>query len=487
MVRDWSRGRGADAVLITAGTPSNDPIILAGDISRQKGRVVVVGLVGMDIPRTAYFLKELTLKISMSYGPGRYDPEYEECGHDYPFAYVRWTEGRNIEAFLDLAASNSISIGKLISHRFPIERGEDAYELITGKSKEPYLGIILQYDPNKDIAGRVEMRPPSKTESNVRVGLIGAGGYARGMLLPNFKANGAEFRSVTTASGVTARNVAKEFSFEASVSDADDVISNDSINLVVIATPHDTHADLTRRALENNKHVFVEKPIALSDDELDGVLAAVNSSTGKLMVGFNRRFSPAAKQARDFFAGRQTPLSILYRVNGGRVPRESWVQDPVQGGGRIVGEGCHFIDLMQYLTGALTVRVFAESITSRDHDMTDADSVFVTLKFADGSNGTLAYLAEGDKGLPKERVEIFSGGKTFVIDDFRSTSAFSGGKGSVSKLSRQDKGQAEEIRRVCSVVLNGDEAPIALDDLAATTRATFRILESLRTGNAVEV
>lgn len=486
-VRDWSRGRGADAVLITAGTPSNDPIILAGEISRQKGRVVVVGLVGMDVPRTAYYLKELTLHISMSYGPGRYDPEYEERGHDYPFAYVRWTEGRNIEAFLDLAANKSISIDKLISHRFPVERGEEAYNLITGDSKEPYLGIVLQYDPDQEITSKFEMRSASRPESKVRVGLIGAGGYARGMLLPHFKTTGVDFRSITTASGVTANNVAKEFGFETCVSSADEVINDESVNLVVIATPHYTHADLARRALENNKNVFVEKPLALNDGELEGVLSAAASSTGRLMVGFNRRFSPAAMQARDFFAGRQAPLSILYRVNGGRVPRETWVQDPIQGGGRIIGEVCHFVDLMQFLTGALTFKVFAESITSRDHAITDADSVFITLKFADGSNGTIAYLAEGDKGVPKERVEIFGGGKTFFIDDFRATSAFTGGKESITKLSKQDKGQAEEIRQVCSVVLKGGQEPIALEDLAATTRATFRILESLRTGNAVEV
>jgi len=487
IVRDWSRGRGADAVLITAGTPSNDPLILAGEISRQKGRVVVVGLVGMDVPRNTYYLKELNLQISMSYGPGRYDPDYEERGHDYPFAYVRWTEGRNIEAFLDLAANKSISIDKLISHRFPIERGEDAYKLITGGSKEPYLGVVLQYDPNREISGRVEIGTPAKTESGVRIGLIGAGGYARGMLLPNFKANGAGFRAVSTASGVTASNVAKEFGFESCVSNADEVMNDESVNLVVIATPHDTHAELAQRALDNNKHVFVEKPLALNDDELDGVISTASNSSGRLMVGFNRRFSPAAKQAQNFFTGRQAPLSILYRINGGRIPRESWVQDPVQGGGRIIGECCHFIDLMQFLTGAKIVRVFAESITSRDHAITDVDSVFISLKFADGSNGTIAYLAEGDKALPKERVEIFGGGKTFVIDDFRYTFSYADGKESKGSLAKQDKGQAEQIKHVCSMVLTGGDSPIALDDLANTARATFRILESLRTGNAVEV
>lgn len=488
-VKEFSRGRGADAVLITAATPSNDPIELAGDISRSKGRVVVVGLVGMNVPRNVYFLKELDLQISMSYGPGRYDPEYEERGHDYPFAYVRWTEGRNLEAFFDLIENKSISVEKLISHRFPVERGEDAYKLISDEIKEPYLGIVLQYDSAKPLASRIEIgsKPTSKA-SKVRVGMIGAGDYARAMLLPHFKSNGVEFLSITTASGLTARNVGRQFSFASCVSDAEEVLKDESVNLVVIATRHDTHASLARKALEQNKHVFVEKPLAMNDAELDGILTAAEKSSGRLMAGFNRRFSPLAKRAKDFFGDARTfPLSIIYRVNAGRIPKESWIQDPIQGGGRIVGEVCHFIDLMHFLTDSVTTRVFAEAVTSRDHNVTEDDSVVITLKFADGSNGTIAYLAEGDRSIPKERVEIYGGGKTFVLDDFRSVSMFSDGKETVDKLSAQDKGQKDEVRAVCDTVISGGEAPIALNDLTATTQATFRILDSLRTGQALNV
>jgi polar amino acid transport system substrate-binding protein len=488
LVKEWSRGRGADAVLITAATPSNDPIELAGDISRAKGRVIVVGLVGMDVPRNVYYLKELTLQVSMSYGPGRYDPEYEERGHDYPFAYVRWTEGRNLEAFFDLIANKSISVEKLISHRFPIEKGEDAYKLISGETKEPYLGIVLQYDVGKEIATKIDIgKKPQTVSSKVIVGMIGAGDYARGMLLPLFKANGVEFRSITSAGGLTARNVGRQFGFASCVSNSDGVLNDESANLIVIATRHDTHAPIARKALELGKHVCVEKPLAMNDEELDKVVAAAAVSSGRLMVGFNRRFSPFARQARDFFEARAEPLSILYRVNAGRVPLGSWAQDPVQGGGRIVGEVCHFIDLMQFLTGSVTARVYAEAITGRNHEITDADSVFITLKFADGSNGTIAYLAEGDRSIPKERVEVYGGGKTFVLDDFRRASMFLGGKETVKKLLNQDKGQAEEIRIVCSTVLNGGDPPIALADLETTTRATFRILDSLRTGKAVSL
>ncbi len=489
LVKEWSRGRGADAVLITAATPSNDPIELAGDISRSKGRVVVVGLVGMDVPRNVYYLKELALQISMSYGPGRYDPEYEERGHDYPFAYVRWTEGRNLEAFFDLAASKTILLERLISHRFPVERGEDAYKLISGETKEPYLGIVLQYDSAKKIPVRLEFETKTANkQSAVRIGMIGAGSYAQKLLLPNFKSDGAQFCSIATAAGLTARDVAGQYGFASCVSNASDVINDINANLIVIATRHDTHASLAEAALKQNKHVFVEKPLAMNDTELDGVLAAAAGSSGRLMVGFNRRFSPSAKQTKEFFgADRQFPLSIMYRVNSGRIPQDSWIQDPVQGGGRIVGEVCHFIDLMHFLTGSVTTRVFAESVTSRSHDITDGDSVFITLKFADGSNGAIAYLAEGDRSMPKERVEIYGGGKAFVLDDFRSVSMFSGGKETKKKLAVQDKGQKEEVRSVCSTVLNGGDGPIALADLEATTRATFRILDSLRTGEALNV
>ena len=488
LVKEWSRGRNADAVLITAATPSNDPIELAGDISRLKGRVIVVGLVGMDVPRNAYYLKELDLQISMSYGPGRYDAEYEERGHDYPYAYVRWTEGRNLEAFFDLAANKSINLEKLISHRFPIADGQDAYKLISGERKEPYLGIVLQYDTERDLTPILDIgSKPAKKASEIRIGMIGAGGYAQKFLLPNFKSNGAEFCSIATAAGLTARDVARQYDFSACVSDPKDVLDDANTNLIVIATRHDTHAAFAQAALERDKHVFVEKPLAMNDEELERILAAAAGSSGRLMVGFNRRFSPAAKQAKEFFDGRQTPLSVLYRVNAGRIPLDNWVQDPVQGGGRIVGEVCHFIDLMQFLTGSLTTRVFAESITSRNHEVTENDSVVITLKFADGSNGSIAYLAEGDRSVPKERIEIIGGGKAFLIDDFRRTSSFSNGKEASKKLLSQDKGQPEEVRVVCSTVLTGDDAPIGLDDLAATTRATFRILDSLRTGEPAVV
>jgi len=294
------------------------------------------------------------------------------------------------------------------------------------------------------------------------------------MLLPHFKNENAEFRSIATASGVSAHDVGKRFGFAEAVSTADEILDDPDVNLVVIGTRHDLHAQLAREALERNKNVFVEKPLALNDEQLDAVLEAAANSSGRLLVGFNRRFSPLAQQAKDVFAKRETPLSILYRVNAGHIPQEHWTQDPHEGGGRIVGEVCHFIDLMQFFTGAPPVSVFAESVSAKSPKIVDADSVFVTLRFADGSNGAIAYLSEGDKSLPKERVEIFGGGKIFVIDDFRN------GK-------TQDKGQRSQIERICATIREGGPAPISLDELAATTRATFRILDSLRERRPFEV
>ena len=481
-IATWTRGHGADAVLITAATDSNQPIELAAQVSRLKGRVIVVGMTGMNIPRQPFFSRELKLIISMSYGPGRYDPDYEERGHDYPLPYVRWTEKRNIESFLELVGDKRVNVERLTTHRFPIEQAEHAYRLISGDVQEPYLGVVLNYDPQSELVRRVPLSatpPVRKPEKSIALGVIGAGGYVPAMLLPHFKAEGVEFSSIATASGISAHDVGKRFGFAYAVSSADEVLEDAKVNLVVIGTRHDTHAELARKALERDKHVFVEKPLALNDEELESVLEAAESSAGKLMVGFNRRFSPLAQRAKDFFSGRDTPLSILYRVNAGRIPKEHWTQHADEGGGRIVGEVCHFVDLMQYLTGAPPVFVFAESMSAKSSKVVDADSVFITVRFADGSNGAIAYLSEGDKALAKERVEIFGAGKVFVLDDYRRATLYKDSREEQVTLKAQDKGQQAQVRAVCASVLEGGAAPISLEELAATSRATFRVLDSL--------
>lgn len=488
----WTKGHGADAVLITAATDSNQPIDLAARVSRLKGRVIVVGMTGMDIPRPPFFSRELKLIVSMSYGPGRYDPEYEERGHDYPLPYVRWTEKRNIESFLELIAEKRVNVERLTTHRFPIADADRAYQLISGELHEPNLGVVLNYDPEAELVRRISLgastgSPVRKAEKSIVLGVIGAGGYVPAMLLPHFKTEGVEFRSIATASGISAHDVGKRFGFAYAVSSAAEVLDDADVNLVVVGTRHDTHAELARAALERNKHVFVEKPLALNDEQLESVLAVAENSSAKLMVGFNRRYSPLAQRAREFFKTRDTPLSILYRVNAGRIPKEHWTQNADEGGGRIVGEVCHFIDLMQFLTGAPPVYLFAEAISAKSNKVVDADSVVITLRFADGSNGSVAYLSEGDKALAKERLEIFGAGRAFVLDDYRRATLFNNGREEQVVLKVQDKGQHEQVRAVCASVLQGGAPPISLDDLAATSRATFRVLDSLRERRPMEV
>ncbi|HLA10854.1 MAG TPA: bi-domain-containing oxidoreductase [Pyrinomonadaceae bacterium] len=490
-ILDWSRGRGADAVLITAATSSNEPLELAGEVSRRKGRVIAVGLVGLDVPRQPFYERELTLKISMSYGPGRYDPEYEERGHDYPFAYVRWTLQRNMEAFLDLLVGGQINVDRLITHRFSIDEAARAYELLNDDANSSYLGVMLQYSPERELTRDIQLTQPRSTAKepvkSIELGLIGAGKYTRSVLLPHFKSEGVSFRSINTASGVSAQDVGTKFGFYGATCSADEILDDPKINLIVIGTRHDTHAQLTIGALKNNKDVFVEKPLALNDDELDRVLVAATHSRSRLMVGFNRRFAPLSRKAKEIFSDRRCPLSILYRVNAGRVSKKHWTQDQDEGGGRIIGEVCHFVDLTQFWVGSPPISVYTQAVSGQSEEIVNSDSVFITLKFADGSNACIAYLAEGDKGLPKERVEIFGGGKAFVIDNFRTAILFRNGREEKTGVRTQDKGQREQVRAVCRVVLENSTPPVSLEELAATTRATFRINDSLRFGQPMLV
>jgi polar amino acid transport system substrate-binding protein len=352
--------------------------------------------------------------------------------------------------------------------------------------REPNLGVVLNYDPEAEVVRKISLGAATtgrKAEQSIVLGVIGAGGYVPAMLLPHFKSEGVAFRSIATASGISAHDVGKRFGFAYAVSSADEVLDDESVNLIVVGTRHDLHAALARKALERNKDVFVEKPLALNDEELDAVLDAAGNSSARLMVGFNRRFSPLAQRAKEFFDGRDTPLSMLYRVNAGRIPKEHWTQNAEEGGGRIVGEVCHFIDLMQFLTGAPPVSVFAESISAKSSKIVDADSVFITLRFADGSNGAVAYVSEGDKGLAKERLEIFGAGRVFVLDDFRRATLYKDGREEQVALKAQDKGQQAQVREVCKRT----SAPISVDELAATTRATFRVLDSLRERRPFEI
>jgi len=484
IVTDLTGGHGADAVLLCAATKSDAPIREAADLSRLKGRVVVVGDVGLNLERRPYFEKEISLVISRSYGPGRYDPAYEVRGTDYPLAWVRWTEKRNMQSFVELLATGGIDIDPLVTHRFPIADAEQAYEIVTGKRQEPAVAIVLEYEGDAPQAARVDLAPRAEPSGAVTLGVLGAGQFAKGILLPLFvKQNGVSVKAVCTGSGLTSRHAAERYGSAFCTSDPQDVLGDPAINAVVIATRHDQHAPLTKAALAAGKAVFVEKPLALSEPELaDLVLHA--GEAPRLMVGFNRRFSPLAAQMRKALTGRG-PLTVLYRVNAGRVPADSWVLDPVEGGGRIVGEVCHFVDFACFLTGALPARVFAEEARSSSSTPGDRDAVAVTLRMSDDSVVTIQYVCSGDTSVSKEYIEAAAGGHTAILDNYRTLDVHSGNKRRRRRLLNQAKGHAEEAEAFVAAVKGGTPMPIGFETLVAATQTTFLIHRSLETGTSV--
>ena len=496
---NFTSGYGADAVIIAAATPSSQPIEQAAELSRHKGRVVAVGLVGMQVPRDAFYRKELDLRLAMSYGPGRYDPDYEERGNDYPFGYVRFTEQRNLESFLYLVQQKRVTPSALVTHRLPFADALDAYALIEGKLpaestlERRYLGIVLEYPedarPERTVR-RAEDRAAGARDGDAGVGFIGAGGFARSVLLPQIvKVGGARLTAVCTSTGGSAAQTAERFGFTVATTDAGEVLECADTAAVFIATRHGSHAGLVAAALRAGKHVFVEKPLCLTEAGLDEVESAVHDAPEAgfepcLMVGFNRRFSPHAQALQAAFRGRATPMVVNYRVNAGVVPAGSWLHDPDEGGGRIIGEACHFVDFCTALTGSDPVSVMAASIASDARDVVAQDSSVLTIRYADGSLATIQYLALGHRALTKERCEVFADGKSAVMDDFRTTRFYGGGR---SLRGKQAKGFAEEIDTFLTVCRDGGPWPISWESIAATHRVCFGAVRSLETGTMVDV
>lgn len=487
----FTGGRGADCVIITAATDSSGPIETAGLFARLKGRVVVVGQVGMNVPRRDFYYKELDIRMSMSYGPGRYDPNFEERGVDYPYAYVPFTEKSNLETFLTLISQGKVTPGKFITHRFAITDAEKAYAIVKGEVKEPYLGLIFEYPELLKIERIVAIKTnvqPAEKQSAVSLGVIGAGGYCKTFLLPKFKNSpDVRMKMVSTSRGISADDAAKKFDFEVAATDSDALINDPEINTIVIATRHDSHARLTIQGLKAKKNVFVEKPLACNDEELRQVVEAAETSGRVLQVGFNRRFSPLIQQAKAKLKGHSQPLSMIYRINAGALPADHWHNDPTEGGGRIIGEGCHFIDLMQFLSGSKPVSVVATSVGGPASAIPNEDIITITVKFEDGSIGTLHYFANGDKIVPKEYLEVFTAGKSFILENFVKARFAEGGKFTEWKAAGQDKGQNGELDAFIDAIKKGGEWPIPLDELVATTLTTFRAMDSLRLGQEVAV
>jgi predicted dehydrogenase/threonine dehydrogenase-like Zn-dependent dehydrogenase len=517
-------GRGADCILITAGTRSNEPIELASELARDRARVVAVGLVGLDIPRNVFYAKEIELRLSRSYGPGRYDPLYEENGVDYPIGYVRWTERRNMEAFLSLMADGKINPSVLTTHAFPIARADEAYDLILGrmimgesatetaeqdvptgsahnKPRGLRCGVVLQYPDEVDIRQQTldirqpsvsvtENRPLAKARASGELGVsfIGPGNFARGVLLPLLRRAGkVRLAGVAAATGVSAKNAASEFGFSYSTTDYSRLLDDEETDCVFIATRHDLHSRLAAECLARGKSVFVEKPLATTIEGLCEIVDRANTSGGVLAVGYNRRFAPLAAQVKERLSNRAGPLSISYRVNAGQLPPEHWSHDGAEGGGRIIGEVCHFIDFAQYITGALPVRVNAQAVPQSGRAGFLDDSVSISISMADGSIASIVYVASGDALLPKERVEIFCDRSVAIIDDFKSAEFIRGGKQSRLGRGGQDKGHSAEIQAFLRAARGEADWPIGNDSTAATSLATFAVLESIRTATAAVV
>jgi predicted dehydrogenase len=493
----FTHGRGADAVLICADTTSNDPVTLAGAIARDRANVVAIGAVGLDLPRRAYFEKELNFINSRSYGPGRYDPTYEEGGVDYPFGYVRWTEGRNLEAVLDLMAVGGLDVDSLITHRFPIDEAPRTYELITGAREEPFLGVVLTYpegDDQETTAAKpvkyefpgVVGKPPAS--GAVKLGVVGAGNFAGAVMLPALKKIAAvDLVGIVSASGLNAAHAARKFGFRYAAESLEQLLGDSGINALAILTRHDLHASQVLAGLAAGKHVFVEKPLALNRDELSEIRTALATENSPLlMVGFNRRFAPLAVKLRAFLADRRQPLWMHYRVNAGALPLNHWTHDPAIGGGRIIGEGCHFIDFLTSLAGAPPHSVGSHGLP--DQGQFRDDNLVMTFTFPDGSLGTLSYLANGDKAFSKERVEIFCGGRVAVLDDFRRLELVRDGKRQVIRSRfRQDKGHQAEWESFTAAITTGDAPPIPYNHLFGVTEATFAAIDSLRRGVQIDI
>jgi polar amino acid transport system substrate-binding protein len=468
-VRGFTDGHGADAVIVTASSKSSAPPNQAAEISRMKGRVVMVGLTGMEIDREPYYKRELDLRLSMSYGPGRHDPAYELEGHDYPLAYVRWTEQRNMQAFLELVAEGRVTPSKLVTHRFPIEQAEAAYKLMDGD--EPYLAILLTYS---DTPAPIERSIPvgsrkASTATGRGTGFIGFGNYARTVLLPALRKGGNErLTTVVTSTGLSAHDAAERQGFAHAATDPQAVLGDADTDCVFIATRHDSHARLTVAALEAGKHVFVEKPLALTLDQLAQVLTAATTAPGIVTVGFNRRFAPMMVEAKAALANRGGPIAMHYRINAGHVPGDNWLHGS-EGGGRIVGEACHFVDALAFLAGGPPVAVEAFSPDGI------GDTVSAVLRFADGSTGTILYSSLGDSALPKEYLEVFASGLVIRLDDFRKLHITRGGKTITKSASAQDKGQAGLVKAFYAAARDGAPPPIPLDELIAVSAATLDI------------
>jgi predicted dehydrogenase/threonine dehydrogenase-like Zn-dependent dehydrogenase len=473
----YSRGRGVDAVVITAATKSSEPVHQAALMCRKRGRIVLVGVTGLELSRDDFFKKELTFQVSASYGPGRYDPNYEEKGQDYPVGFVRWTEQRNFEAVLDMMAEGRLDVRPLISHRFSIEEAGKAYDLVGGAG--PSLGILLAY-PGLEItraARTVSLQAVGAITSvgkagKAMVSFIGSGNYATAVLIPAFKEAGAHLRSVASSAGVSGVHAGRKYGFDETTTDTNRIFSDEVTNAVVITTQHDSHAHFVLQALRSGKHVFVEKPLCLTLQELVEIESAHKDAGGRsmVMVGFNRRFAPQVQKVKELLNGVTGPKAFVMTVNAGAIPADHWTHDPEAGGGRIIGEACHFVDLLRFLVGVPLTSWQRAGMNSPTHD-----TVCLQLGFADGSIGTVHYYANGSKAFPKERLEVFAAGRVLQLDNYRKLTGFGWPGFTKMNLWRQDKGQKACAKAFVDAIEERAPAPISFDEVLEVSRVSIEL------------
>jgi polar amino acid transport system substrate-binding protein len=472
VIEQLTNGFGTDAVIITAGTSSLEPINFAGVVARKKGKVIIVGSVPTGFNRKNYYVKELDLRMSSSYGPGRNDKDYEQKGNDYPIGYVRWTENRNMQSFVELIEAGKIDVETLITHHFAFKDAKEAYQLILDRT-EQFCGIVLEYDTTKELQRNIQINKKKYSANDVNLGFIGAGSFAQNFLLPNL--SGQNLINVATARATTARNVADKFGFDNCTGDADSIIKDEKINTIFIATPHNLHANYVVKALQANKNVFVEKPLSLTKEELEEIKTAESKSSGQVMVGFNRRFAPQIIALKEHL-NNDLPKAINYRINAGKLPSNHWTQDPKVGGGRIIGEACHFIDLCSFIAGSSIAKVSANALRDANNLL---DTVSISLAFENGSVASISYFSNGSKKLNKEYLEVFCGEQTIVVDDFKTMDVLGAGKKTVKNTS-QDKGHAKEVELFIDAIKNGKQLPISFQDCYNSTKATFEVLDKIK-------
>jgi polar amino acid transport system substrate-binding protein len=487
---DATSGRGVDATIITAASDTATPLETAGRICREKGIVTVVGAVKLEVPRKTYYEKELDLRLSRSYGPGRYDYNYEEAGQDYPYGYVRWTENRNMESFLQLISCGKINVKQLITHRFDLDQANRAYDLISGDSTEKYLGVILRYvesAKSRFLTPKSRIEKPIRLQGNARIGVgfIGAGSFASGVLLPSIRSiESFEPVAILSGSGISAAAAADRFGFSKAASSLSEILDDSSIKTVFIANRHDQHAPFVIESLARGKPTYVEKPLCLSRGELEQISRAYDSASVPLMVGFNRRFSHLVEKIRESIKEIRYPLSMHYRINAGYIPSENWIQDPGSGGGRIIGEICHFVDLLSFLSSSRPAKISAEALSMPDDRYRSDDNLQIMIRFDSGSVGSINYMASGSKNMGKEYLEILGGGTAITLDDFRVlTIANEKGK-AITRLRTQDKGHRKMLELWSYYLLAGLGSPIPFEQIVDATAATFDIIDSLMEGQA---